>query len=323
MKKFAVGMMGLAMVASASVMAEGGGNWYLGGSAASYYLDSDRDTMGGDVESVVAGGQLGFITSGGTAFEAAYQEDVGGDALEAIQFNIVKMLSDNSSLRPYIIGGVTHFDLDDKEIPGLEEDDSLSIHLGVGLSSMLSDNWEVRGDIRALHDLPDGYNDGAVTLGVNYHFVDEHQFHDMLENDEFLEWATVFDHLYGTSIDAARLVLETGKHVILEIDWQGAQQIRQKVSGTQTIFIFPPSLQALRDRLTARAQDDPATIERRTASALEELSHWSEFDYLIVNDDFDTAVSELRDIVAGQGDPFRRDVRQTELKSLVEELLTS
>ena len=159
--------------------------------------------------------------------------------------------------------------------------------------------------------------------GVNYHFVDEHQFHDMLENDEFLEWATVFDHLYGTSIDAARLVLDTGKHVILEIDWQGAQQIRQKVSGTQTIFIFPPSLQALRDRLTARAQDDPATIERRTASALEELSHWSEFDYLIVNDDFDTAVSELRDIVAGQGDPFRRDVRQTELKSLVEELLTS
>lgn len=157
--------------------------------------------------------------------------------------------------------------------------------------------------------------------GVNYHFVNEERFHEMLENDEFLEWATVFDHLYGTSIDAARRVLEAGKHVILEIDWQGAQQIRRKVSGTQTIFIFPPSLQALRDRLTGRAQDDPATIERRTADALEELSHWSEFDYLVVNDDFNTAVSELRAVVAGRGDLFHRDVRQATLRDLVEELL--
>ncbi len=248
MKKFAVGMMGLAMVASASVMAEGGGNWYLGGSAASYYLDSDRDTMGGDVESVVAGGQLGFITSGGTAFEAAYQEDVGGDALEAIQFNIVKMLSDNSSLRPYIIGGVTHFDLDDKEIPGLEEDDSLSIHLGVGLSSMLSDNWEVRGDIRALHDLPDGYNDGAVTLGVNYHFVKpapvilppeptpepEKRTITVRLNVEFEFDSAVVLSIYGDELDAVAAAMKAHEDIDLALeghtDSTGPEEYNQGLS---------------------------------------------------------------------------------------------
>ena len=159
------------------------------------------------------------------------------------------------------------------------------------------------------------------TDGINYHFVDESEFESIRDANGFFEWAQVFGNFYGTSSQAVQEKLADGIDVILEIDWQGAQQIRRKVSGTQTIFIFPPSLQALRDRLTGRAQDDPATIERRTADALEELSHWSEFDYLVVNDDFNTAVSELRAVVAGRGDLFHRDVRQATLRGLVEELL--
>ena len=171
MKKIFAGIICVAVGASANVMAEGG-NWYLGGSVASYYLDSDRDRSGGDVESVTAGPQIGYLSAGGTAFELGYQEDVGGDDLEAIIFNVVKMLGDDPDhTRPYVIAGVSHFDLDDSEIPGLEEDDTHQIHLGVGLSKMVADNWEVRGDVRALKVLSDNYIDGAVTLGVNYHFT--------------------------------------------------------------------------------------------------------------------------------------------------------
>lgn len=159
------------------------------------------------------------------------------------------------------------------------------------------------------------------TDGVNYHFVSTGAFEAMVENQAFIEWAHVFDHLYGTSINAANQVLEAGRHLVLEIDWQGAQQVRARFPSTQSIFIFPPSLKALRERLEGRAQDDRETVERRMDAALEELSHWQEFDYLVVNDDFDLALSELSQIVAGRGAEFSRDARRQALSPLIGDLL--
>jgi guanylate kinase len=159
------------------------------------------------------------------------------------------------------------------------------------------------------------------TDGINYHFVPEAEFTRMVERDEFLEWATVFEHLYGTSTNAVNLVLGEGKHLILEIDWQGAAQVRQKLPGAQSIFIFPPSLSALRDRLENRAQDDVETVDKRMSAAFEELSHWHEFDYLIVNDQFDTALAELQAVVAAEGAHYRRDKQLKTLGPLIEDLL--
>lgn len=157
--------------------------------------------------------------------------------------------------------------------------------------------------------------------GINYHFVTEGEFNTLVDRGEFLESATVFEHLYGTSTSAANLILHQGKHLILEIDWQGAAQVRQKLPDTQSIFIFPPSLSALRDRLENRAQDDLETVEKRMSAAFEELSHWHEFDYLIVNDHFDTALAQLEAVVAGKGADYHRNSQFKALGHLIENLL--
>ena len=160
------------------------------------------------------------------------------------------------------------------------------------------------------------------TDGINYHFVTEVEFTAMVDDGEFLESATVFEHLYGTSTSAVNLILHQGKHLILEIDWQGAAQVRQKLPGAQSIFIFPPSLSALRDRLETRAQDDVETVDKRMSAAFEELSHWREFDYLIVNDHFDTALAELQAVIAGDGTGHHRNKQLKALGSLIKELLS-
>jgi guanylate kinase len=159
------------------------------------------------------------------------------------------------------------------------------------------------------------------TDGINYHFVTEVEFTAMVDDGEFLESATVFEHLYGTSTSAVNLILHQGKHLILEIDWQGAAQVRQKLPGAKSIFIFPPSLSALRDRLETRAQDDVETVDKRMSAAFEELSHWREFDYLIVNDHFDTALAELQAVIAGDGTGHHRNKQLKALGSLIKELL--
>ena len=159
------------------------------------------------------------------------------------------------------------------------------------------------------------------TDGINYHFVPEVEFYALVDRGEFLESATVFEHLYGTSASAVNLILHQGKHLILEIDWQGAAQVRQKLPGTQSIFIFPPSLGALRDRLENRAQDDVETVDKRMSAAFEELSHWHEFDYLIVNDQFDTALAQLQAVVAGEGADYHRNRQFKALGHLIEDLL--
>ena len=158
------------------------------------------------------------------------------------------------------------------------------------------------------------------TEGINYHFITERVFFQMIETNEFLEWATVFGHLYGTSIAATDKVLTRGQHLILEIDWQGASQIRQRIDSVETIFLFPPSHKALHDRLVSRAQDDKQTVEKRLANALEELSHYEEFDYLVVNDDFNVALNEVKQIVHGNGQFLRRESHLPKLQRLLADL---
>jgi guanylate kinase len=133
--------------------------------------------------------------------------------------------------------------------------------------------------------------------GQHYHFVSEAEFRQMERKGVFLEHARVFDHYYGTNRHSVGLQLEQGHDVILEIDWQGARQVRSAFPESCLIFIIPPSLEVLRERLTQRGQDSTSVIQRRMRDAQAETSHWAEFDQLVVNDDFDTALEELLAII--------------------------
>ena len=129
--------------------------------------------------------------------------------------------------------------------------------------------------------------------GRDYHFVDEQRFLEMVDNGDFLEHANVFGNRYGTSRQHIQELLSSGKDVILEIDWQGARQIRQLMSDCKSIYILPPSIQALRDRLQGREQDSNDVIESRMREAVNEMTHYGEFDYIVINDDFDQARDQL------------------------------
>jgi guanylate kinase len=138
--------------------------------------------------------------------------------------------------------------------------------------------------------------------GQQYHFVGEADFEQMVNNGDFMEHARVFDHYYGTSRKAVAAQLGQGRDVILEIDWQGARQVRKIFPDCCSIFIIPPSLEDLRKRLTGRGQDSAEVIQRRMRDAQTEISHWAEFDYLVVNDDFDIALEDLQDIICDHRD---------------------
>ena len=133
--------------------------------------------------------------------------------------------------------------------------------------------------------------------GINYHFIEKARFQSMLEAGDFLESAEVYGHHYGTSKKWVTEQLEEGLTVILEIDWQGAQQVKRLMPETCSIFILPPSRETLHERLTTRGQDDPDTIARRMDQAVAEMSHYVEYDYLVFNDDFERALDELAAIV--------------------------
>ena len=135
------------------------------------------------------------------------------------------------------------------------------------------------------------------TNGKNYHFVDERRFLSMLSNGDFLETADVYGYKYGTSSKWVSAELGRGNDVILEIDWQGAIQIKRQFPGACSIFILPPSLEALIDRLHERQQDDDETIARRMAQAKEVISHVKDADYAVVNDRFDETVNEVSSII--------------------------
>ena len=137
--------------------------------------------------------------------------------------------------------------------------------------------------------------------GVDYYFVTKDTFGAMIEDEEFLEHAKVFDNYYGTPREPVDRALDGGKDVVFDIDWQGAQQLTQTAtSDLVKIFILPPSKRELESRLHSRAQDSEAVIARRMAKSEAEISHWPEYDYVIVNEDLDTAMQELRGILASE-----------------------
>lgn len=136
--------------------------------------------------------------------------------------------------------------------------------------------------------------------GVDYHFLDTAAFEEMVEAGAFLEHAEVFGNFYGTSEAGIRDQLIAGNDVILEIDWQGTQQVRQRIPDTVSVFILPPTLETLRQRLGSRGQDSEAVISRRLAEAREEMSHFAEYDFIVVNDLFEQALGELRSIVTSR-----------------------
>ncbi|WP_257296913.1 guanylate kinase [Endozoicomonas sp. YOMI1] len=136
--------------------------------------------------------------------------------------------------------------------------------------------------------------------GVNYHFTSVEGFRDMLDKGMFLEHAEVFGNYYGTSAHWVREQLNKGEDVILEIDWQGAQQVSRLLPDAVSIFILPPSLEALRERLIGRATDGLSIIERRMSQAVSDMSHYGEFDYLVINDEFDLALRDLQTIIRSQ-----------------------
>jgi len=139
--------------------------------------------------------------------------------------------------------------------------------------------------------------------GVDYYFVSEREFRDMVDRGEFLEYARVFGNWYGTSKAAVRELMEQGKTVLLDIDWQGARKVRRKMPDCGSIFILPPSKQELERRLRSRGQDSEEVIQARMEQARDEMQHADEYDFVVVNDDFDRALQELCEIVSGERSP--------------------
>ena len=141
--------------------------------------------------------------------------------------------------------------------------------------------------------------------GTDYYFVEKAQFERMKAAGDFLESAQVFDNYYGTSHGAVTALLDAGRDVMLEIDWQGARQVRLAEPGAISIFILPPSREELERRLRGRGTDSDAVIRRRLADAVADMGHWEEFDFVVVNDSFEAAVDELVGIAGDNGEASR------------------
>jgi len=155
--------------------------------------------------------------------------------------------------------------------------------------------------------------------GRDYFFVDKPKFQRMIAAGEFLEHAQVFDNFYGTSRAQVESLLAAGSNVLLEIDWQGARQIRTAMPECRSVFILPPSRAALEMRLRGRGTDSEEVIARRLRDSIADMSHWNEFDYVVVNDDFERATADLEAIVTGDAPHLRRE--RAELQPLIQDLI--
>ncbi|MDC9581951.1 guanylate kinase [Xenorhabdus sp. PR6a] len=155
--------------------------------------------------------------------------------------------------------------------------------------------------------------------GEHYFFVTVDEFQNMISNDEFLEYACVFGNYYGTSRKVIEETLASGVDVFLDIDWQGAQQIRQKMPAGRSIFILPPSREELLRRLRGRGQDSEEVIAKRMAQAVAEMEHYNEYDYVIINDDFNTALADLQSII--RSERLRLDRQTQRHDALISKLL--
>jgi guanylate kinase len=158
----------------------------------------------------------------------------------------------------------------------------------------------------------------AETHGKHYHFIDAPRFESMIRNGELLEWAEVFGNHYGTPRKLVERTLAEGRDVLFDLDWQGTQQLREKAQNDLvSVFVLPPNVQSLAKRLQTRAQDSKTVIKSRMAKASDEMSHWAEYDYVILNNDLSTAFAELNAILAAER--LKRD-RQTGLSAFVRSL---
>jgi guanylate kinase len=195
----------------------------------------------------------------------------------------------------------------------------LSAPSGAGKSSLINALLKKHADMK----VSVSHTTRAPRPGENnaehYHFVSVDEFKALIAKDDFFEWAQVFDNYYGTSKQAIEEQLAAGIDVFLDIDWQGARQVREIMDDVKTIFILPPSKQELEQRLNNRGQDSAEIIAGRMAQAQSETSHYKEYDYVVVNDDFDTALSDLEMIVIAQRLTLKAQVARHQ--TLINELL--
>ena len=191
---------------------------------------------------------------------------------------------------------------------------------GAGKTSLVRALMQLRPTLRFSISYTTRQQRPTEQNGRDYFFVKKDEFERMRDAGEFLEHARVFDNYYGTSRKQVEQLLDAGQDVLLEIDWQGAQQIRRALPECRSIFVLPPSREALEQRLRGRGTDSDEVIARRLRDSLADLSHWSEFDYIVVNDDFVRATQDLEAIVTGQGEHLRRD--RPELRELLARLLS-
>ena len=172
----------------------------------------------------------------------------------------------------------------------------ISAPSGAGKSSLVKALIDIEPQIRVSVSHTTRAMRPGEENGVHYHFVEREEFVKMIEHGDFLERAEVFGNLYGTSQSYLQQTLDEGHDLILEIDWQGAEQVRKLMPQARSIFILPPSQQALRDRLDNRGQDSAEIIDGRMREAVSEMSHYVDYDYLIINDDFAVALEDLKAI---------------------------
>ena len=195
----------------------------------------------------------------------------------------------------------------------------LSAPSGAGKSSLINALLKKHADMK----VSVSHTTRAPRPGENnaehYHFVSVDEFKALIAKDDFFEWAQVFDNYYGTSKQAIEEQLAAGIDVFLDIDWQGARQVREIMKDVKTIFILPPSKQELEQRLNNRGQDSAEIIAGRMTQAQSETSHYDEYDFVVVNDDFDTALSEIESIVIAQRLTLK--AQTTRHQTLINELL--
>ena len=197
---------------------------------------------------------------------------------------------------------------------------TISAPSGAGKTSLVNALLPLLGDVKVSVSHTTRVKRSGEVDGVNYHFVAMNEFLRMLDQGDFLESAEVFGNRYGTSQHWVKETLATGTDVILEIDWQGAHQVRHLLPETVSIFILPPSRSALEQRLNGRGQDSADVIQKRMSAAIDEMSHYAEADYVIVNDDFETALAELRAIFIAER--LQLDHQQLRHTELLRELLS-
>lgn len=193
----------------------------------------------------------------------------------------------------------------------------ISAPSGAGKTSLVRHCVDARSDIEVSISYTTRPPRSKEQHGKDYFFVSEKEFDQMVLNNSFIEYASIYGYRYGTSIQLVKKSIDNGVNVILEIDWQGASQVRNKFPNNTSIFILPPSIKELEERLRKRGQDDDNAICGRLSAAKNEIKHCKEFDYFIVNEDFDISVRELLRII----DVDKSRVANTKINSILDKLL--